>query len=367
MRVSCVAGRLDVVFGLTVLLALPASAPGQAGDGGRPATQAKPAAAGAGAEESVQAINEAYERQVLELDRHRLDQLTRLAGRQEPAAAAATYEQIFRLAMAGNLFRDAEPAAAAVVKGGSPSPAVVSLAYLVKIVAECDRGAYDASLATVRQAIERSAKAGAARSALLASEVVSLCDAYYQRLVQADQFAIARQAFRLALENTQNPELRSFLAGRLTRLDLVGKTAPAIRGKDLDGKPFDLAKTKGEVVFVVFWASWCLPNGTEVEWLKETDRAYHARGFRVVGVNVDGLRNGGESLASVLPDVRRFLLDHNIVWPTLVNGAGDADYARAYGVTEIPANVLIAKDGTVAHVDLVRDHLDDAIAKEVAR
>jgi thiol-disulfide isomerase/thioredoxin len=359
---------LNVVLGLSVLLTLTAWTPGQDGAGSQPGpqSQSKEARAAAPAE-SVQAINDEYDRQVAELDHRRLEQLTRLAARQDPGAAAATYEQLFRLAIAGNQFREAEAAAVAVVKNGSPSPATAALAYLVKLIAESDRGAYEESLATLRQAVEKSAKTEAARPALLTSEIVGICDAYYQRLVQADQFEVARRAFRLALENVQSPALEEFLAGRLKRLDLVGKPAPAIRGKDLDGKPFDLAEARGKVVLVEFWASWCLPSADEFEWMKQTARAYRSRGFQVVGINVDTLRNGGETPAKVLPDIRRFLLDHNVVWPTLVNGPGAADHARAYGVTEIPASVLIARDGTVAHIDLVRDYLDAAIAREVGR
>jgi thiol-disulfide isomerase/thioredoxin len=357
---------LEVLLGLTVLLALPARAPAQGGAGSQPGPQPNEARATA-REESVQSINDEHDRKVAELGRLRLEQLARLAARQAPAPAAATYEQLFRLAVAGNQFREAEAAAAAVVKGGSQSPATTALAYLVKVIAESDRGAYEESLATLRDAIAKSAKTEASRSALLSSELVGLCDAYYQRLVQADQFEVARKAFRLALENVQSPPLREFLAGRLKRLDLVGQPAPAIRGKDLGGKPFNLADARGSVVLVEFWASWCPPSADEVEWLKQSADVYRSRGFRVVGINVDTLGDGGKPLETVLPDIRRFLLEHNVVWPILVNGPGDADYARAYGVTEVPANVLIAKDGTVAHIDLVRDHLDDAIARELGR
>src|SRR5207244_1947242 len=111
--------------------------------------------------------------------------------------------------------------------------------------------------------------------------------------------------------------------------------------------PFNLADAKGKVVLVDFWASWCLPSAAEVESLQQVAETYRSRGFQIVGINLDTLQDGGEKLETVLPNIRRFLLDQNILWPTLINGSGDADYARAYGVTEIPANVLIAKDGTV--------------------
>lgn len=358
MRASCVAAACGVSLGLTVLTALPAAAQQQVqvqvqAGGGAPAAPA-----------SVQAIEDGYQRQLLELDRQRVAQVAALAASQKPADAASTYEHLFRLAIAGNLFREAEAAAAVVVRDGSPSPAAGALAYLVKAVAEADRGAFDASLATVGAAF-----AGAERNGpkLLTSEVVSLCDAYYQHLVQADRFDVAAKAFRLALGKVEEPGLRAFLEGRLKRLDLIGKAAPAIEGKDLDGRKFALADARGEVVLVVFWATWCPPSAGEAEWLKETSRAYRGRGFRVVGVNMDASREGSGRPDVVVADVRRFLLDHNVTWPTLVNGPAPADFAAAYGVTDIPANVLIAKDGTVAHVDLVHEHLDDAIARELAR
>ena len=63
-----------------------------------------------------------------------------------------------------------------------------------------------------------------------------------------------------------------------------------------------------------------------------------------------------------MPNIRRFLLDDNVRWPNLVNGAGVHDYAKAYGITEIPSNVLIGPDGTVIHVDLSRKNLDPVTA-----
>jgi thiol-disulfide isomerase/thioredoxin len=341
-------------------LALPPTAPGQA------ASQDKEGAPAARADESVQAIDDDYNRQVLRLDKHRLERLARLAEQQKPAEAAATYERLFRLAIAGDLFRDAEAAAVTVLAQGTPSPTTNGLAHLVKIIAEADRGAFEQSLLSLRQAVAESMQekpATEARAVLAPDEVIGICEAYYQRLVEGNQFPIATEAFRLVLGQAYSPGVKEFLAGRLKRIELVGKPAPPIQGTDLDGKEFNLAGEKGKVVLVVFWASWCLSNATQIAWLEQVQNAYHNRGLQVVGINLDVQQDGGQKLETVLPQIRRFLIDYNVPWPTLVNGSGDRDYASAYGVADIPANVLIGRDGKVAQIDLSRRNLETVVSR----
>ena len=192
--------------------------------------------------------------------------------------------------------------------------------------------------------------------------MIGICEAYYQRLVERKQFAIAREAFKLVLEKPHRPAAKEFLESRLKRIDLVGKPAPAIGGTDLDGKEFSLAAHKGKAVLVVFWASWSQPNASQVTWLEQVEHAYHNKGLDVVGINLDTQENGGQKLETVLPNIRRFLLDYNVPWPTLVNGSGDRDYAQAYGVADIPANILIGPDGTVVQIDLSRRNIEAVVS-----
>jgi len=354
---------------MTAFLLLPVVAAGQ-DDVAKPAEEPrqKTVVRAALADENIQTINDDYNRELLQLERRRLDRLGRLAARQNPADAAATYEQLFRLAIAGNLFRDAEPAAKTVVSNGSLSVTVTGLAHLVKIIAESDRGAYEQSVESLRQAVadrEKAAQSGVPRAALPTDEIVEICDAYYQRLIQGGQFEKAREALQILLGQTQRPVVKAFLSSRLKRLEIVGKPAPAIQGTDIDGKPFSLADAKGKVVLVVFWASWCLPCAAEIESLQQVAESYGGRGLQIVGINLDALQDGGQKLETVMPNIRHFLLDHNVGWPTLINGQGDKDHAKAYGVAEVPANVLIARDGTISHIDLVRKNLEPVIARAV--
>lgn len=97
------------------------------------------------------------------------------------------------------------------------------------------------------------------------------------------------------------------------------------------------------------------------------ESAYRDKGLRVVGINLDAAADGGQKRESVLPNVRRFIMDYNVRWPTLIDGQAGTDIARAYGVSEIPANVLIAKDGTVSQIDLVPKTIEPAIARAVGR
>lgn len=316
--------------------------------------------------EALLAIDQNYGERLRELDQKRLDDLRALAGKLKPAEAAVAYEHLFRLAIAGDLFQEAEPAADAVIAGSEASPACQVLARLVKLVAEVDRGEFEQSLADLRKILgrdEKGAEAGAGAFRLSTEEVVEICEAYYQRLLHAGRPDIARQAFEMGLSHAARPAVKDFLTARLNRLKLVGAPAPPIRGVDLDGKPFDLAATKGKVVLVVFWASWCLPNAVEVEWLQQVYDAHHDQGLEIVGVNLDLLQGEKPELDALMPNIRRFALDYNLRWPNVISQPGDGDIAAAYGVTEIPANALIGRDGKVAAIDLPRKNLTPTIAR----
>jgi peroxiredoxin len=323
--------------------------------------------AGAGA--TLQSIQDDYNGQLLQLERQRLERLGQLALRQSPKDAAETYELLFRLAITNNLFHEAEPFAQQVSKAPGSSSTVVFLAHTIDIIASADMGKFDESLAELRRLIdgkqqpERPAPAAAAN--LDTPDLLAICEAYYQRLIQGDRFDTARAAFQLILKDSENPAVKAFCASRLNQLALIGKPAPAIQGTDLDGKTVSLADLKGQVVLVVFWASWCLPSSSEVAWLDYVYTTYQARGLRIVGINLDTLQNDAPKIESFMPNVRRFILDHNIRWPNVINGTGAHDYARAYGVAEIPANVLIGRDGNVIHLDLSRKNLNTVIARSV--
>lgn len=338
----------------------------------RPVAAQEPAQAPAGAADPVEAIDAEFRRDLRQLELRRVRRLEELAASQPPERAVATYEALFQAALLGGLYREVEPTAERLLSAGGAPPALRYQANLVNILAEVDRGAFDDSLASIQAAIleRRKAEADGQPLGAVVPEAVrfGLVETYYQRLVQASQFEVARRAFTLIRDNAADPAMREYAEGRLARLAMIGQPAPPIAGTDVDGRPFDLAALKGRAVIVHFWATWCLPCGPEALNLGSLRDAYHDRGLRLVGVDLDALQEGGPAdAAAYLPTVRRFLVEHNVRWPVLLDTPGDSGIARAYGVREVPANFLIGPDGTVLAVDLAGSGLDAAVRKALPR
>jgi cytochrome c biogenesis protein CcmG, thiol:disulfide interchange protein DsbE len=67
----------------------------------------------------------------------------------------------------------------------------------------------------------------------------------------------------------------------------MGEAAPPLVLTGLDGKVFDLAKLRGKVVLVNYWATWCAPCKVEMPTLSAFYRRYHNNGLEIIGISVD--------------------------------------------------------------------------------
>ncbi len=133
----------------------------------------------------------------------------------------------------------------------------------------------------------------------------------------------------------------------------VGSRAPAF---DLIGTPnkVRLADMKGQVVYVDFWASWCAPCKQSFPWMNEMQAKYAARGFTVVGINVDQKRE----------DADKFLVNTPAKFAVAYDTTGKV--AEVYQPKGMPTSFLIGADGKVRaiHVgfkDSQREELERAI------
>ncbi len=303
---------------------------------------------------AIDGIQQKYDQGLLELGRDRLNQIKKLAEQAPPVIAAQAWEIYFEVAIADNLYGEAEATADQLIaKGDQVAPSVWLLCRIVDLVAKVDRGAYQESVTAIRKALESQPQANAEEEdpALPVPTIVSLLEVYYQRLLHSNQYPIAIEAFQLIRQRSKEPAIQEYLDQRLARLALVGKPAPPIVGTTLEGKPFQLDTLKGKTVLILFWASWCLPNADQADDFLRIFYEFHDKGLEVVGINLDTLQVEPDQIATILPNVNRFLLDYNISWPNLLNGEGQQDFAAAYKITDLPANVLIDPAGNVVNLD----------------
>ena len=81
--------------------------------------------------------------------------------------------------------------------------------------------------------------------------------------------------------------LAVLLAGRVRAAPVLGATAPPLVLTGLDGKTFDLAKMRGKVVLINYWATWCAPCKVEMPTLDAFYRRYREQGLEIIGISVD--------------------------------------------------------------------------------
>lgn len=110
--------------------------------------------------------------------------------------------------------------------------------------------------------------------------------------------------------------------------------APEFTAIDLDGKEISLAKLRGKIVMVNFWAPWCPPCRTEIPWFIAFQNSYREKGLVIVGVSMD--EDGERS-------VRPFVEERGVNYPVITVGGEIAE--RFGGVTSLPATALIDRKG----------------------
>src|SRR5678816_1183854 len=117
----------------------------------------------------------------------------------------------------------------------------------------------------------------------------------------------------------------------------IGDSAPAFELAMADGRPVSLASLRGNVVYVDFWASWCVPCKRSFPWMNALHDRHRGQGFAIVAINVDKRR----------PDAERFLRDVPATFPVVFDAAGATP--AAFDVKGMPSSYPVSYTHLRAH------------------
>ncbi len=119
----------------------------------------------------------------------------------------------------------------------------------------------------------------------------------------------------------------------------AGQAAPALSLPTAMGEAVALDKLRGKVVYVDFWASWCGPCRRSFPFMNEMLSKYGARGFTVLGVNVDKKRADAERFLAQVPATFTIVFDETGATPS------------AWAVKGMPSSYLVDGTGKVVFVE----------------
>jgi len=124
---------------------------------------------------------------------------------------------------------------------------------------------------------------------------------------------------------------------RYIRSPLIAKRSPSFTLTLFDGKVIRLEDFRGKVIFLNFWASWCVPCRAEAKTLEAAWQSHKDRGVVFLGIDIQDKEE----------DARAFIKEFGI---TYLNGRdASGKIAVDYGVWGIPESFFIDRSRGITY------------------
>lgn len=132
----------------------------------------------------------------------------------------------------------------------------------------------------------------------------------------------------------------------------IGKAAPSITGRDLQGNSLALEDHRGKVVVISFWASWCGPCLSRVPAENQLIEHFKNEPFVLLGVN------GDASVEDAIQAAEEHDIRFTSWWDDPVD---DTRIVDRYGVNSWPTVFVLDQDGVIRNKNLFGPDLHEAV------
>lgn len=181
-----------------------------------------------------------------------------------------------------------------------------------------------------------------------AKTVIARLEKEYPNSSYTKEMKAAYTELELQLKAQQEEEARA------ARTD-IGAEAPELEYEAPDGSKIKLSSLRGKVVLLDFWASWCGPCRRENPAVVAAYKKYKDKGFAIYSVSLD--QDKTKWVNAIAQD--------GLTWKEHVSDlkGWKSQAAATYGVSSIPAQFLLDKNGIIIAKNLRGQELDRMLAE----